>query len=89
MVIKRVKCCELNCKINNGYCDTQHKCGGCKGYIHGICGHDYYDDEENLVENLAFPKKCTQCHLASKDEDETPKKVLEPVLEQPVIELQK
>ena len=74
MVIKRVKCCELNCKINNGYCDTQHKCGGCKGYIHAICGHDYYEDGK-LVENLSFPKKCTPCHLASKkDKDQTSKK---------------
>ena len=53
--------CICKCTINNGKCDKQHKCPVCFGYLHLICGHDYYDDSGDVVENLAFPKICNNC----------------------------
>ena len=72
---KKGRCCEIGCLINKGFCDRQHRCPGCKLFIHAICGHDYYDKAGNVVENLAFPKMCTKYHLAdSNDGTTTPKK---------------
>ena len=54
--------CICNCSINNGVCDKQHRCKHCKGFLHAICGHAYYDDDGNVVEDLAFPRICDKCH---------------------------
>ena len=43
-------------------CDTQHRCKLCKGYLHAICGHEYFDDNGDVVEDLAFPRICNKCH---------------------------
>ena len=63
------KCNNVNCKINNGLCDEQHRCYTCHEYIHMLCGHDYYDKAGNIVENLTFPKNCFRCHEVLKDKD--------------------
>ena len=57
-----VRCCSSTCAINNGNCDKQHKCFICKAYLHMLCGHDYYDSDGNVVEDLGFPKVCDKCH---------------------------
>ena len=56
-----VKCCCQPCNINNGNCDGQHRCVTCKRYLHAICGHTY-KDANGIVENLAFPRRCNDCH---------------------------
>ena len=52
-------------------CDSQHRCVDCKGYLHDICGHEYYDEAGNVVESLLFPWRCNSCHESNA---ETPKK---------------
>ena len=32
-----------------------------------LCGHDYYDDNGDIVEDLGFPKVCDKCHDTNPD----------------------
>ena len=59
--------CVCKCFINYGECDNQHRCKECKGFLHAICGHEYYDDKGNVVEDLAFPRICNKCHDKKKE----------------------
>ena len=59
--------CVCKCFINYGECDKQHRCKECKGFLHAICGHEYYDDKGNVVEDLAFPRICNKCHDKKKE----------------------
>ena len=68
---RRIVKCICNCSINGGMCDTQHRCGSCKGFLHAICGHEYFDDDGNVVEDLSYPRICNKCHESKK---KTPKK---------------
>ncbi len=63
-------CVNPNCTINGGKCDRQHRCKICHGYIHIICGHSYFDDKGNEVEDLAFPKICGLCINKHMEEEE-------------------
>ena len=63
-------CCCL-CKINSGICDEQHKCKECKRFLHAICGHYYFDENNEVVEDLAFPKICNQCYLEKIEKDKS------------------
>ena len=39
-----------------------HKCKDCHRFLHAICGHDYFDENGEIVEDLAFPKVCNDCY---------------------------
>ena len=55
-------CCGDQCVVVGKKCDHQHKCFGCKQYLHAICGKPYYDKEGNVVEDLVYPRMCFKCH---------------------------
>lgn len=55
------KCCCFERCCLFGKCDTQHKCVSCKRYIHAICGEVYYGSDGEVVESLAYPRKCFEC----------------------------
>ena len=56
------KCNNVNCKINKGICDKQHKCFTCHEYLHAFCGRFYYDDEGYAVDSVEYPVNCFKCH---------------------------
>ena len=55
------KCCCFERCCLFGKCDKQHKCVSCKRYIHAICGEVYYGSDGEVVESLAYPRKCFEC----------------------------
>lgn len=61
-------CCFERC-ILNYKCDTQHKCVSCIQYIHAICGLEYYGSDGEVVEDLAYPRRCFQCSKKPKSHE--------------------
>ena len=57
------KCKNPTCKINQGICDTQHRCFTCGAYFHMMCSYTILvKDNGQEWESLQYPGNCFECN---------------------------